>query len=139
MATPEQFQKNMGSLATRVTRNADKLVRKVALAADQTVVMATPVDTGRARANWIAALNAASGDTVEAGDRSGAGALEQARGVVAGYDGDRDASIHITNNLPYIQPLNEGTSAQAPAGFVRRAIRAAVSAVGGARLLDPMS
>jgi hypothetical protein len=30
--------------------------------------------------------------------------------------------IHITNNAPYIRQLNDGSSKQAPAGFVERAI-----------------
>ena len=138
MATPEQFEQRIGDLATRVARNADRLVRKVAMAADQAVVMATPVDTGRARANWLARLNApADGETSDT-DRSGGKAIKQAAGVIAGYDGDRDAEVHITNNLPYIQRLNEGSSAQAPADFVRTAVRAGAAAVRGARLLDPM-
>ena len=136
MATPEQFAKNLGSLATRVARNADRTVRKAALAADQAVVTGTPVDTGRARANWIAALNAAEEATSDSTDASKA--LQQAASVIAGYDGDRDVEIHITNNLPYIQKLNEGSSAQAPAGFVRLAVKRGIEAVAGARLLDPV-
>lgn len=137
MASPTEFNKRMGDLATRVARNADKTVRKAALAADQAVVMGTPVDTGRARANWIAALNSASSETREAKDRSGGFAIEQAAGTIGMYDGERDVEIHITNNLPYIQPLNDGSSVQAPAGFVRAAIRQGIAAVRGARLLDP--
>lgn len=146
MATPEQFQKNMGNLATRVARNADRLVRKVALAADQAVVLATPVDTGRARANWIAALNApADGQAAFSAGKDGSTggpnadrAMRQAGSVIRRYDGDRDAEIHITNNLPYIQRLNEGSSYQAPANFVRQAIRTGAAAVAGVRLLDPI-
>jgi hypothetical protein len=139
MASPEEFSRRMGNLATRVARNADRTVRKAALAADQAVVMQTPVDTGRARANWIAALNApADGPTADE-DKGGGRAVQQAAGVVASYDGDRDVAIHITNNLPYIQRLDEGSSYQAPAGFVRLAVRRGIAAVKGARLLDPRS
>lgn len=137
MATPEDFSRRMGDLATRVARNADRTVRKAALAADQAVVMQTPVDTGRARANWIAALNAPAEEATAKTDRGGGAAIQQAAGVVGRYDGDRDVEIHITNNLPYIQRLNEGSSYQAPAGFVRMAIRRGIAAVKGARLLDP--
>lgn len=137
MATPEEFNRRMGILATRVARNADKIVRKAAMAADQAVVLATPVDTGRARANWIAALNAPAAGPVDGEDKSGSTAMRQAAGIAASYSGDRDVSIHITNNLPYIQRLNEGSSHQAPADFVRSALRGGIVAVRGARLLDP--
>jgi hypothetical protein len=136
MATPEQFNRNMGRLGTRVTRNADQLVRKVVMAVDQTVVMATPVDTGRARANWIASLNAPSETTTASRDRSGGSAISQAAGVVARYDGDSDTEVNITNNLDYIGRLNDGSSAQAPADFVGEAVAKGAAAVAGARLLD---
>ncbi len=126
----------MAKIGTDVAKNADKVVRKVAMAVDQTVVMATPVDTGRARSNWIAALNAAADGTVASTSKSGASALAQAAGVIAGYDRDKDSEIHITNNLPYIGRLNEGSSYQAPANFVAIAVRRGVSAVKGAKLLE---
>jgi hypothetical protein len=138
VASPEQFSKNIGDLATSVVRNADKTVRKAALAIDQAVVLQTPVDTGRARANWIASLNEASDSTVEAGDKTGQGSIVKAAGVIAQYNGDRDSSVHLTNNLPYIQKLNEGSSVQAPMDFVRKAAMAGAKAVQGAELLKPM-
>lgn len=136
MAGLESLEQRMGAIATAVKRNADKTVRKVAMAVDQAVVMATPVDTGRARANWIASLDAPVTTATENKDKSGGGAISQAAGVVAGYDGDSNSSINITNNLPYIGPLNDGSSYQAPAGFVERAVRAGANAVKGARLLE---
>jgi hypothetical protein len=132
----------MAKLGAQVAENADKVVRKVALAADQIVVLATPVDTGRARANWIASLDAASSDVKDGPSSPGAGAneaLQQARSSVKHYDGDRNASVHITNNLPYISKLNDGSSAQAPANFVRTAVQAAIAVVKGARIVGEVS
>jgi len=134
--TPERFQRRMATLGANATRNADRTVRKVVMAVDQTVVMATPVDKGRARGNWIAALDAAVTEPTETLSPSGAEAIAQAAGVAAAYDGDLHAEVHITNNLPYIEPLNDGTSRQAPAGFVQRAVRAGASAVRGAKVLE---
>lgn len=145
MAGLSQFSSRMARIAARVPEQADKAVRKAALACDQAIVMATPVDTGRARSNWIASLDVAAGDEIEAyspgeeGSTSGPNAqaaLDQAQGVIAGYDGDRNASIHITNNLPYIGPLNDGHSAQAPAGFVSTGVQAGVAAAKTVRILD---
>jgi hypothetical protein len=123
----------MASLGLQVAEGADVVVRKVALAADQVIVMATPVDEGRARSNWIAALDAAAVGTVEPyaeGAAAANGAIEQAARVIADYDGDVHSEIHLTNNLPYIGELNDGSSAQAPAGFVEKGVTAAVKAVG---------
>lgn len=140
MASPEEFSRRMATLGTRVAANADRVVRKVALATDQIVVMATPVDTGRARANWVAALDAAFIGTNPAPGSPGSGAnqaLEQCRSVVGEYDGDRNVAIHITNNLPYIRPLDDGSSKQAPRGFVLKAALTATRTVRGAKLLGP--
>lgn len=123
-----------------LARGADRLVRKVALAADQVVVVGTPVDTGRARSNWIAQVGGPATGVISAyapGEASTQAAISQASGVIAGYvGGPTSPAIHITNNLPYIQKLNDGYSAQAPAGFVETALATAVTAIAGARLLD---
>jgi len=91
----------------------------------------TPVDTGWARANWIPQIGSAR--TTTAGSRSQAekGLLpgDQQTGVaqvVTGYKLSRGA-VHISNNVPYILRLDQGSSKQAPKGFVRRAIRKAVT------------
>lgn len=136
MAGLEDLSKKMAAVAAKAQRGADKIVRKVALAIDQTVVMATPVDTGRARANWIASLDAPVLSASEATDKSGGKPLAQAQGVIGAYKGETNVSIHITNNLPYIGSLNDGSSAQAAAGFVQAGVRAGVRAVQGSRLLE---
>lgn len=91
----------------------------------------TPVDTGWARANWIP--NIGSPREAPAGTRpelpNSASNSEQQAGearVAASYRFDQ-GPIHITNNVPYIVYLNEGSSQQAPAGFVQRAIMKAVT------------
>lgn len=139
MATPAQFEKNMGRIGAGVAANADETMRRVAIAATQTVIVATPVLSGRARSNWLASLGSSRVETVEPlGDGAAATqpAIDAATTVIRSYDGDRDRDIRLGNSLPYIDPLNQGSSAQAPAGFVRLSVQAAVDAVDGARLLD---
>lgn len=126
MADLAQFSKEILRLAVTVDENVDLAVRKCALAAESTVVLATPVDTGRARSNWLAKIDAPAEGTVEPKDPSSA--IADAAAVVAAY-GPNNVSIHLTNNLPYIQRLNEGWSAQAPAGFVEEAVRAALNSL----------
>lgn len=136
MADPRGFGKRMKTIAKTVGVNADQLVRKVCLAVDSAVVLATPVDTGRARSNWQVDLNNAPAGTLpepaspaEGVTRATAEAAEKAKAYKAGD------TVHITNNLPYIGRLNEGWSAQAPAGFVEEAALAGATTVKDARLL----
>jgi hypothetical protein len=122
-------------------QNADTLVRRCALATDATVVLATPVDTGRARSNWQVECNSpAQGvieplTTVQKGHRGSGGAvaraaIEKGKEKIAQYKGGTpQAAIYITNNLPYIGALNDGHSAQAPSGFVERAVMVGINAV----------
>ena len=138
------FRRRMTVRGKRLVQNSEQLVRKVALAADQAVVFETPVDTGRARSNWIVAINSAPDDIIQpyapgefgsTGARNAQAAINQAEEVISSYQsGD---TIHISNNLPYIQRLNDGYSAQAPANFVETAIALAAQEVQfGVKLLD---
>lgn len=138
----KQFAASMKVQAAAIQENTDKLVRKVALSVDQTVVMATPVDTGRARANWIVALDSpATGvippyDPGKGGSTAGTNsqqAIDQGKSTIAGYNGG--VTINITNNLDYIGDLNNGTSAQAPSGFVEDAVQAGVAQIQGANII----
>lgn len=145
MASLEQFSVNIGEIARDIGVNADKVVRAVALAADAAVVTATPVDTGRARSNWLVELDAPAAGTREPyapGDKLGKGeganlqgALNQAASKVGQFNGGKNNSIHITNNLPYIGELNDGSSKQAPANFVQAGVQAAVAKVRASKLV----
>ncbi len=130
-----QFGRKMRVTGELVEKNTEKLVRKVALAVDASVVLATPVDTGRARANWQVEINNAADGTLNEPSDPGSGArqaIEDGKKTVEQYKiGD---TIHITNNLPYIARLNEGWSAQAPANFVEEAAMAGVKQIKGAKI-----
>lgn len=83
---------------------------EIATTLDRKIVEKTPVDTGRARANWFVAEGAPRLDTTE-------GTVPSSRPALTG-----ESVIYITNSLPYIVPLEYGHSEQAPAGMVRVAI-----------------
>lgn len=107
----------------KVEGTLEKSVRKSALAADAALVRNTPVDTGRARANWIPSLDAASAEIVEPNGKKDIASETQSYTI--------DKTIFITNNLPYIQRLNDGWSQQAPAGFVELAVQSGVRSANG--------
>lgn len=136
MQGPREFGRKFRRYGVRVERNASALVRKCALAVDTTVVLATPVDEGRARANWQVSIGQpadnvrapyAAGSRGSTGAENAQAAIEQGKQVIDRHKpGD---TVYITNNLDYIGKLNDGHSAQAPAGFVEKAIQTGVQAV----------
>lgn len=141
MADLRQFAGRIRVMGKRLEENADALTRKTALAVDGAVVIATPVDEGRARSNWQVNLDGPAQGTIPAyepgqeGSTGGANsraAVEQGKSVIGQYKGGTGSAIHITNNLPYIKRLNDGWSGQAPAGFVEKAVLVGVAAVQGA-------
>lgn len=109
------FKARMDALFNKkVIGTLEKAVRQCAVIVDQTLVATTPVDTGRARANWLPSLNVPRTDKKEPGQP------ESVDSVLGSYK--ISDTIYITNNLPYIQRLNDGYSIKAPAGFVESAI-----------------
>lgn len=131
----QDFGRRMRLRGQSVADEADQLTRKVALAALSTVTTETPVDTGRARSNWLVALDSPRRDVIESYGKDGSAEAATASGsaVISGYRNGQ--AIYITNNLPYIGRLNDGWSAQAPAGFVETAVAAAVREVGQGQLV----
>jgi hypothetical protein len=120
MANPQQFARRIVKIAASVEQGANKAKRAAGLAISQAVILATPVDTGRARGNWQVSDGSPILGTINRLDQSGGSTLGAARGVIETTR--PGATLYISNNLPYINRLNEGWSAQAPAGFVERAV-----------------
>lgn len=85
------------------------------------IVMRTPVDTGRARASWnlvagdVADLSVAPKSFSGGGEQGAAHAQAKAAGAPPALQ------YVISNNLPYIEKLENGSSRQAPAGMVKLA------------------
>lgn len=143
MAGLRDFSRRIRERGRQVESGANRIKREVALIADREVVLETPVDTGRARSNWIVSLTApilderepyAPGERLGKSERSNAqAAIDQGAGrIVVAAPGQ---TIFISNNVSYIGRLNDGWSAQAPAGFVQTAVLRAVGSVRGARIL----
>lgn len=137
------FIKVIRNLAEKIEKNAEKTGKQTALAVDQVVVLGTPVDTGTARSNWRVSIGPGSGAVhppYSPGKGLGIGetanataALDQGRSTINRFALGQE--IYISNNLPYIKKLNEGSSLQAPEGFVEDAVQSGVKIVKKARLL----
>lgn len=103
----------------------------LALKIDARLVQMTPVKTGRARSNWLASIgkpdrSTLPGPTGPAEERPpGIGPVAQAAIAAAQaviLSAPEFPLIYLSNNLPYIQRLNDGSSKQAPEAFVESAI-----------------
>lgn len=92
----------------------------------------TPRDTGWARSNWIGSKRRPSDGLSEPSGRPSGGDVATARAAQAAGEAEiasfklEDGALYVANNVPYIQPLNSGSSKQAGEGFVERAIERAV-------------
>ena len=106
----------------------EKVATKVTVDTTANLIETTPVDTGWARSNWVPSIGGFSGSP--AGSKENVSDSEQAVGIasLAGYKISKN-NLYISNNVPYIGDLNDGTSTQAPSGFVQNAIAKAVSSV----------
>lgn len=120
MATLNVFAKRMRDRADEIAKNVNQTVIETALIVDAKVILSTPVDTGRARANWRAEIGGPF--TSEVDSTSASEAISQGRQTIGARRPGQ--TIYISNNVPYIKRLNEGSSKQAPAGFVEAAAKA---------------
>jgi hypothetical protein len=139
VAEAREFARHLELIAEAVRRNTLITVKRAAIAADQTAVMKTPVDTGRARANWLVSVGVAEYTVTEAAKKLSKGAatnaaLEQGRDAILSYKLGQ-GGIFITNSVAYIGFLDAGSSAQAPKGMTAAAIQAAARQLGSAKLL----
>jgi hypothetical protein len=108
----------------------EQLLRVAVLETDSRLKQASPVDTGRFRASWQVGENSASGGIAPEGQfdtgrtfktsKRGRGTQEVLPIQRLGYGQEKVGNIYsVHNNLPYAEPLANGSSRQAPAGWVQ--------------------
>jgi hypothetical protein len=152
MAGLREFSARVSKIAAALPQGANTVKRKVAFAVLQPVVLGTPVGNpvlwtaqarrrvrpgyvgGRARGNWFVSIGSAYLGTTEAVDAAGGATIQRGQAVI--NSAAPLTAIHITNNLPYIVPLNQGHSKQAPAAFVETAVAKGIQHLQALRILD---
>lgn len=103
-----------------VTGDISEEIRKASLKILRTLVVISPVDTGRFKGNWLVGIASRVKDVKDVEDKSGSATLAEGASWISTQRGFQD--IWISNNLPYAERLNAGHSTQAPAGFVEMAV-----------------
>lgn len=115
------FTFDMSKYGEKTIKQIDQFVRKTAIDLTTSIIKSTPVDTGRARANWFVSFESAIEDTTD--DTNFNNAL--ADGINTILKGKIGKYIYIQNNLDYIagleygQPYGNRSKRQAPQGMVR--------------------
>jgi len=113
------------SLSIKAELNADvnELARATTLNVLKGVVLATPRDTGRAKGNWQVSISGPINTQTELLDLTGRLAINKGLVKILAAKTVKNPVFWVTNNLPYIEGLNAGTSTQAPAKFVETVIK----------------
>ena len=122
-------------IGNHMEQQLEKLLRNTVFEAEIKLKLQSPVDTGRFRASWAIGENSAPG--YDGGEQQPAtGAYRNStnppkepsleRRISIGYQAGQEKlgnyySVH--NNLPYAESLAQGSSKQAPAGWVDRTAR----------------
>lgn len=132
MATRNTFAATVHTFQNRSLVWLERTRRGVVLKLFGSIVMDTPVDTGRLRGNWQTSVSAPKSGELEREDKTGSITVSEIQGNMG--DGSRgDISVFFTNNLPYAEVAEyggwdgptekvteEGYSRKSPAGMVRR-------------------
>jgi len=141
MANLSDLANRMRATAQEVDVGRVRVVKEVYEKVGSTVVYGTPVDTSRARLNWQGTVGAPAQGVLKPypsqPSSPGEGAtvaMASIRSAASRYTGQQEG-LFITNNLDYIDDLNNGSSSQAPANFVEQAIMVGVRAVTNKKIL----
>lgn len=117
-SSPQTFGLDISKFVEKAKAAPEQVVRRVGLDLASRVVLRSPVDTGRFRANWNVAFGRVDTLITPSTDKTGGKTLERVRVQLNGWQPGQD--IYLTNSLPYAIPLEYGHSKkQAPLGMVR--------------------
>ena len=105
---------NLSQIGSYSTEKFEQLLRVTVFETDSRLKQGSPVDTGRFRLSWAISETGTPG--YDAGPQTGASGITPPRRL--DYQTERAGGVyHIHNNLPYAEPLANGHSPQAPAGW----------------------
>jgi hypothetical protein len=129
MATLGEFGDWAIDYGTEVPKRANATKQEVSKIIQRDLVEITPVDISTALSNWqvgigglpIGPIDAYIPGSFGSTEKQSEGiAIEQALIYIAASEPGE--SIHIVNEVPYIEDLNDGSSQQAPKNFVDGAV-----------------
>ena len=137
---PREFNRRMQKIVRNIAANGDRIGRAAMTAFITVAVENTPVSTGRARSNWAGSIGAPVFLDVIPETPLGEGeassiALGRTLAAISVWRATTGAALFITNGVPYIGSLDDGSSAKAPAGMSSLGLIAAQAVIARGRLL----
>ncbi len=129
---------SVAEVMAEIERGVSRAIGALATNIQAELIERTPVDTGWARANWVPGIGRSPSFPSDPGSEEGrraatpsaASRQETATAALLVYRMQRGA-VFIASGVPYMIYLNEGSSDQAPSGFVQDAIEAGIRSLNG--------
>lgn len=121
------FQDDLNRAKVNILNNMAKTVRGGAIQAFNTIIIESPVDTGRFRGNWQCSLNYPVLTTLFDDVKGSISTTENVSAKTQGYT--LDDVMYLTNNLPYAEALENGHSKQRGSGWVAKTVAVAKLAI----------
>ena len=133
MADAKTFNVGLKKFAGDAKKQGERYTKAIIIGLYRDCILRTPVDTGRARSNWMLSINSPLRGVTETKDSEAQKGSHSGRSHAMSSVADaklkqglEDASmVYITNSVPYIGRLDEGHSAQNTKGIIKPAIEKA--------------
>lgn len=116
------FASDLRRFANLTSQKMETVVKASLVRIGASVVVKSPVDTGRFKSNWLAAYGTADTTVSMSVDPSGQSSINRLILSVQGLTFREH--FYFTNSLPYAKGLEYGNSMQAPSGMVRVSVAA---------------
>ena len=115
-----QFKVAMRQEVMATREEANRFKQFLGLELLRSIINRTPVKTGAARANWQVGIGTPIASVTSRKDKNGVETILKGRHQMAAVQAGQ--TIWLSNNLPYILVLENGSSILAPAGMVQQAL-----------------
>ena len=120
--TYKNFELQLNKKLVDTDEKIEDAISLIAMDSLRSIVLMSPVDTGRFRGNWIVSKNRMNPAKVNKLDKTGTSSITRGTQTIETFEYKKDKSIIIQNNLPYAMRLEAGTSKQAPEGIVAKTL-----------------
>lgn len=119
--TIAQFEASVTKWITQVETGLDDVIKTMLKSVYRDLVMGSPVDTGRFRANWQVTANYIPMHALNQYDKTGSETIREGNRDIDSMRfmrGGAITKVHFSNMLIYANALEYGHSKQAPAGVL---------------------
>jgi hypothetical protein len=130
-----KFKADLDKFSKALDLTMGQAIRRAVIQVSDGLAVMTPVDTGRAAGSY--GIDFDQPGTFEqpasfsGGQEAAGAAIKNQQAKLADLDANPYRQVWIYNHLPYIIPLNEGHSQQAPAGFIESVVAEVEAEIGG--------